>query len=130
MIECCVCLNDVEAVGKSCCRKIHGFLCEAEKHYLEKLAVDCHGVRLNCFVEIGQRKDVTICYQCSHRYSMIWILSWKSTSTSLLLGMEEHTCPNLAKNCVHFVSFAPITLNQLAFGLLNVNQQYTKSVYL
>ena len=64
MIECYVCLNDAEAVGKLCCRKIHGSSCEAEKLYLENLAVDYHGVRLNCFIEIGQRKDATICYHC------------------------------------------------------------------
>ena len=29
---------------------------------------------------------------------------------------------NLTKNCMHFASFAPITLNQLAFGSLNANQ--------
>ena len=129
MIKCCVRLNNAKAIGKSCCRKIHGSLCEAEKHYLEKLAVYCRGIRLNCFVEIGQRKNATY-YQCSNQYSMIWILSWKSTSTSLSLGMEEHMRPNLAKNWVHFGSFMPITLNQLAFGSLNANQQYTKSVYL
>ena len=64
MIKCCVCLNDAEAVGKSRCRKIHGSSCEAEKHYLEKLAMDSRGVRLNRFLKIGPRKDATICYQC------------------------------------------------------------------
>ena len=64
MIECCMCSNDAEAVGKSRCRKIHEPSCEVEKLYLENLAVNCRGVRLNCFIEIGQRKDATICYHC------------------------------------------------------------------
>ena len=59
-----MCLNDAEAVGKYYCRKIHGSSWEAEKYYLEKLAMDSWGIRLNHFVKIGPRKDATICYQC------------------------------------------------------------------
>ena len=43
-----MCVNDVEIVRKSGYRKIYGFFCKlngSDKHYLEKLAVDCRGVR-------------------------------------------------------------------------------------
>ena len=54
MIECCVCSVDVDPVGKTHCRKIHGSSCEAQKQHLNSLVLECCGIGLNHFTEIRE----------------------------------------------------------------------------
>ena len=58
MIECYVCSVDVESVGKTRSRKIHGSSCEVEKQYLNRIALECRGVGLNHFTKIGERQHI------------------------------------------------------------------------
>ena len=123
MIECCVCSVDVESVGKTCSRKIHGSSCEVEKQYLNRIALECRGVGLNHFTgsTFGERPIGR----------PLWsLLSTRSTLSSLLKPALSDCCSDTRVRVVTYASFAPIELNQLAFGSLNANQQYTKSVYL
>ena len=49
-----------EAICKSRCVKNHGLSCKAE----DSIVLECHGVGLNHFEEIGQRQDAIIFYKC------------------------------------------------------------------
>ena len=64
MRKCCVCSLDVEAVGKSRCKKLHGPSCLSEKEYLNKIATEWHGVSLAHVKGISQNSDAIICYCC------------------------------------------------------------------
>ena len=57
MRKCCVCSLDVEAVGKSHCKKLHGPSCLSEKEYLNKIATEWHGVSLAHVKDTSQNLD-------------------------------------------------------------------------
>jgi len=82
-----VCSKDVEAVGKTRCKKFHGSPCEAERVYLNKIVLDCRGIGSNCFKEIGQRQDAIICYQCSQK-----LKKCKKMETDLQALKQEFIC--------------------------------------
>ena len=64
MRECCICSSDVEAVGKSRCKRLHGPSCLREKEYLNKITTEWHGVSLADVKDISQNPDAIICYSC------------------------------------------------------------------
>ena len=64
MRECCICSTDVEAVGKSRCKRLHGSSCLREKEYLNKITTEWHGVSLADVKDISQNPDAIICYSC------------------------------------------------------------------
>ena len=119
MIECCVCSVDVESVGKTCSRKIHGSSCEVEKQYLNRIELECRGVGLNHFTKIGEGST----FGERPIGTPLWsLLSTRSTLSSLLKPALSDCCSDTRVRVVTYASFAPIKLNQLAFGSLYANQ--------